>query len=465
MNAELDWHTWDWDPEAVDPGTDPDPDEQVPASLRMEVPGELVWNDSGAVYVHTCAYPLASKLQHLSFADHGATHLDVLQDIADTGNSLIRQTLHDCAFVDCETTGLGRTSVPFMVGMATYEHLADLSLYAPLPRPNGSALFTAHTLSPPDQATPAPPTHLVVRQLFALHPGEEGALLEALQDLVAAYPICVTFNGRSFDIPLLQYRYQYHLIRFPELPLADPFGDEGPFSLDLLPMARKLWRRRIGSCALTNCEVQVLGRQRTHADVHGAQIPGIYRQFLDTGQARALSRVFYHNRQDIISMTFLLERMVQTVNLSRQAQEPKLSGEDAFALSHSLMQRGESRRAVALLQHAIQTLAGHALQAEAFARLALWYKRQGDWSNAVRLWEEWLSTTQEDSPVPYVELAKYHEWHSKDLAQAEMYTRWALHVRVSFRGKGGPQIQEAALQHRLQRVQRKRAVQANRNSE
>ncbi len=465
MNSGLDWGTWDWDQEPVVPETDGEFDAGMPVSLRTEVPGELIWNESGAVYVHVHAYRLASAQQAWSFTHHHATHLDCLQDLEDTEGWLADHTLHNCIFVDCETTGLGHTSVPFMVGVATYEHLADVALHQPLPQPDGSVLLTAHTLSGLRPAEPGPPTHFVIRQLFAPHPREEGALLEVLQELVAGYPICVTFNGRAFDMPLLQHRYQYYLVRFPELPLADPFTHQDPFSLDLLPLARKLWRQRIGSCALANCEARILGFKRTHADVPGAQIPGIYRQFLDTGHTRDLGRVFYHNRQDIVSMAFLLERMVQTVSQAGQTPGPALSGEDALALSRTLMQRGHVQRAVALLQHAIHHLAGYARQAEAFHLLALWYKRQGDWANAVRLWEEWLSTTREDSPLPYIELAKFHEWRNKDLEQAEIYTRWALHVVSTTVGpQRNPQAREDALQYRLRRVQRKRAARADRNT-
>ncbi len=408
------------------------------------------------MYVHTHAYPLAKDLQRLSFTAHGTARLDDLRNSTDTWPDTDGQTLHDCIFVDCETTGLSRMDLPFMIGVATYDTLTDLAAYEPQPRPDGSVQLTAQTLPRSCQAGSEPPTHFVIRQLFALHPGEEGALLEALQTLVATQPFCVTFNGRAFDIALLRQRYQYHQIRFPELPLVDPFDDTGPCSLDLLSWARRLWRRRIGSCALVNCAEQVLGLQRTHADVHGAQIPGIYHRFLATGQSQDLTRVFYHNRQDIIAMAFLLERIVQTMNLP----PAQLNGEDAFALAQIRMKQGDSHRAVDLLQYAIKALTGSTLQATAFHMLAQWHKRQGDWDNAVRLWEEWLSTAIDDSPIPYIELAKFHEWQNKDLEQAAVYTQWALYVSTTTGRKHGPQAQEAALQHRLRRVHRKQATQS-----
>ena len=103
---------------------------------------------------------------------------------------------------------------------------------------------------------------------------------------------------------------------------------------------------------------------------------------------------------------------------------------------------------------AVRALHGQSAQADAFRLLALHYKRQGDWDRAVRLWERWISTAAEDTVHPYIELAKYHEWQSKDLDQADTYTRWAMYVRESSPLRHPPQT-AAELQHRLTRISRK----------
>ena len=81
-----------------------------------------------------------------------------------------------------------------------------------------------------------------------------------------------------------------------------------------------------------------------------------------------------------------------------------------------------------LLIFATRKLGGSEHHAASFRELALHYKRRGHWENARATWEEWLSATVQDCVDPYVELAKYYEWRTKDLLQAEVYTRWAIHV-------------------------------------
>ena len=113
----------------------------------------------------------------------------------------------------------------------------------------------------------------------------------------------VSFNGRGFDMPLINNRFV--LAAMPP-PLA------GAPHLDLLPPARRLWKARWGSCSLGNLERNVLGFQRTAEDVPGYLIPDIYRQYYLTGVAtEMLAHVFYHNLEDIASMVVLGARMAR----------------------------------------------------------------------------------------------------------------------------------------------------------
>lgn len=457
--AGINWDELDpyFDPDpAPEPAADTGPD-GIPASLLALKPGELVWNESGSVYVHTCAYDLTAGLQHLDFAPPAEIGLSLLADAFDLPGTLEAHTLQDCVFIDCETTGLGYTAMPFMVGVATYECLPSLSPCQPRRQPDGGFVLRANAFPASGADPAASPTHLVVRQLFALHPREESAVLQAVQELVTTRPVCVTFNGHSFDIPLLQARFRTGLFHFPELPLEDPFAQPDLISLDLLPMIRKIWRRQIGSCALGNCETRILGLHRTHADVAGSLIPGIYLRFLDHGRADDISRVFCHNRWDILAMAFLLVQLVHRVHAAAQSDVACLSGEEALALGRLMLAKRHHRHAETLLVHAIRTLTGNTSQAEAFRILGHHYKRQTDWIRAVALWERWIGTAVEACIDPYVELAKYHEWHNKELEEAEIYTRWALHVHSSLHTfSTSAQTARRALEHRLQRIQRKR---------
>ena len=434
----------------TDPVHDTEPPKDMPARLLENIPGFPIWNDSGCAYVQATAYDLNTNFKHLSFGGHAECALDSLAGTFNLPGVLGGTSVADCLFLDCETTGLGRSSLPFLIGVGTFETLTSIDPRVLKSNADGSRILGEDPVNPGPTGTGGAPTHFVVRQLFAWHPREEGAVLQVLQDLAASRPVWATFNGDAFDIPLIRARYHTNLIYFPELPLHDPFADHAASRLDLLPLARKLWRRRIGSCSLSNCEHAVLGLARTQQDVPGSLIPGMYRQYIETGRVHDMVRVFYHNRQDIVTMPFLLERMVQTAEA-----DANLAGEDALSLAVVALNNGNPERGRILLHAAVRALRGQPAQADAFRLLALHYKRQGDWDRAVRLWERWISTAAVDTVHPYVELAKYHEWQSKDLDQADTYTRWAMYVRESspFRH---PTQTAAELQHRLTRIGRKK---------
>ena len=246
------------------------------------------------------------------------------------------------------------------------------------------------------------------------------------------------------------------MFHFPELTLEDPFQDGNLLSLDLLPLARKIWRKRIGSCALSNCEARILGLKRTHADVAGAQIPGIYMKYLHDGKAEELARVFYHNRQDIVSMSFLLKSLIRSSESVAYTSLERLSGEEALSLAMLLLKESRWSNAERLLIFATRRLGGSEHHAASFRELALHYKRRGHWENAKATWEEWLSATVQDCVDPYVELAKYYEWRMKDLLQAEVYTRWAIHVHSSSPVPRRSHQTQEELRHRLRRLERKK---------
>ncbi len=424
---------------------------EVPPSLLECVPGNLIWNDCGSVYVCKRSYPLGTPGQRDELTHDPSLLLRRLGIVFPKLQSFDNLVLGDCVFLDSETTGLGFNAMPFMIGVGTFEEHATQEIDRREDRSSSSQISEPTKAMEPKGV----PTHFVVRQLFAHHPYQESAVLQHLQDLLSGKHVCVSFNGDAFDIPLIRARFEASMFHFPELPLEDPFQDENLLSLDLLPLARKIWRKRIGSCALSNCEARILGLKRTHADVAGAQIPGIYMKYLHDGKADELSRVFYHNRQDIVSMTYLLKSLIRSSETVASTSLERLSGEEALSLGILLLRDSRWSDAERLLIFATRKLGGSEHHAASFRELGLHYKRRGHWENAKEIWEEWLSATVQDSVDPYVELAKYYEWRTKDLLQAEVYTRWAIHVH-----KSSPvphrshQIQEA-LRHRLQRLERK----------
>ena len=131
-------------------------------------------------------------------------------------------------------------------------------------------------------------------------PAEEAGMLEALAEFLAPTQALVTFNGKAFDAPLLITRYTLHNIPFPFKDYAH---------LDLLPLARRLWRDRLPSRALKYLEENVLSAPRTLEEVPGYEIPYLYFDYLRSRDARPLKGVFYHNAMDVVAMAALLSHV------------------------------------------------------------------------------------------------------------------------------------------------------------
>jgi len=137
--------------------------------------------------------------------------------------------------------------------------------------------------------------NLVLRQLFARDYAEERALLHELDRLAREFDFLVTFNGKTFDVPFLRDRAVHHRI---------PFAIELPH-LDLLWLARRRWKGILPDCRLKTLEWHVLRRRRA-GDVSGAEIPGLYHDYVRRGEPHRLLPVFHHNLLDVVAMAELI---------------------------------------------------------------------------------------------------------------------------------------------------------------
>jgi uncharacterized protein YprB with RNaseH-like and TPR domain len=141
---------------------------------------------------------------------------------------------------------------------------------------------------------------LTVRQLLARDYPEEETILRALAELAAARDTWVTFNGKTFDEPMLRDRATLHRV-----PLAAP-----RLHVDLLHAARRAWRGTVPNCRLTTLERHILSRERI-GDVPSMDVPDLFHHFMRTGNAAPLRAVLEHNRIDLLSATELLLRLAQ----------------------------------------------------------------------------------------------------------------------------------------------------------
>jgi tetratricopeptide (TPR) repeat protein len=219
--------------------------------------------------------------------------------------------------------------------------------------------------------------------------------------------------------------------------------------------ARRLWKRRLQSCRLINLEAEILGMQRSEDDVPGYLIPQLYTDYLHHGNAGEMRRIFYHNREDIVSMVALATQLSRLYQGTAATGGAELPGLDWFSLGRCYEERDQLAEAERAYRAALARLHGNAAQADAYRQLGQLLKRQERWTEAAALWQEWITTVSTIDATPYEELAKYCEWQCRDFEQATMWTGWALHTLRAAPAWQQSSAQIADLEHRLTRLQRK----------
>jgi hypothetical protein len=334
------------------------------------------------------------------------------------------------AFLDTETSGLagGTGTYAFMVGVGRFE---AASSPAPLRRPAGRKA---------QAKTEAEVFRLV--QFFMPDPAEEAALLEALATFLAPCAALVTFNGKAFDAPILRTRYVLNSIPCPFADFAH---------VDLLPLARRLWRDRLPSRALKYLEENVLSAPRTSEEVPGYEIPWLYFDYLKTGDATPLTGVFYHNAMDIVAMTALFSHMAGMLDDPHGSDLEH--GLDVVALAKLFEDLDHPDDAALLYERGLKIGLPEEGFWQAVRRLSALQRRRGDLEAAVKLWEQ---AAAEGHIYAHVELAKYYEHRRRDYPAALEWTRSALaHVDEGQLPSYEREHWRSELQHRLKRLQGK----------
>ncbi len=277
---------------------------------------------------------------------------------------------------------------------------------------------------------------------FMADPAEEPALLEALADFLAPCAALVTFNGKAFDAPLLRTRFALN-----QMPC--PF--DGFSHVDLLPLARRLWRDRLPSRALKYLEEHILSAPRSSEEVPGYEIPWLYFDFLRTGDPLPLKGVFYHNAMDVVAMAALLN--LASGMLADPHGADLEHGLDVIALAKLFEDLNRWDDAALLYERGLQTNLPETDFSQAVRRLAILQKRRGDLHTALHLWEQ---AAAEGHIYAHVELAKYFEHTRRDPATALQWTQSAIkHVRNAALPVYMQKHWLDELEHRLQRLQGK----------
>jgi uncharacterized protein len=281
-----------------------------------------------------------------------------------------------------------------------------------------------------------------LQQFFLRDPSEEPAMLEALIDFLAPCEGLVTFNGKSFDAPLLTTRYKLHRIPVPFKDYAH---------LDLLPLARRLWRDRLPSRALKYLEEHVLGFTRASEEVPGYEIPWLYFDYLRTQDARPLGGVFYHNAMDVVAMAALLSHINEL--LADPYNGRVEHGLDFIALGKLYEDLNHWDEAARLFERGLELGLDESDFGVAVRRLSILQKKRGDVDQALRLWEQ---AAEKGHIYAHIELAKYYEHKKRDAKTSLM---WAKSARMEAERADLPAYVRKhwldEIDHRLARLERK----------
>ncbi len=381
--------------------------ERVAAVLGGEALGE---GRSACVRVRR-RYEVDRRHGTLSIAACGCDRLELLPKL----DGSLQACAAPLLFFDLETTGLsgGAGTVAFLVGCAWFDEGAlQLEQY----------LLTAYAA--------------------------ERALLAHFAERIAWCGTLVSYNGRTFDAPLLDMRWQFHRSRAP-------MGDK-PHA-DMLHPARRLWRARAtdpdGGCSLSTLEQVLFGVERVN-DVPGFEIPSRYFRFLRSGDARPLEPVLEHNRFDLVSLAAVTARALTLVDCGSPACR---DGWERLALGRMLDRLGEGDRAMMCFEDAAQD-GDCDIRVEALARIAARHRRARRNAEAAEAWQQVFSLTREangDGPRARAlardaakALAVHQEHRARNLQAARELARAALNLE---RTRSGTE----ALEYRLRRLERK----------
>jgi hypothetical protein len=299
---------------------------------------------------------------------------------------------------------------------------------------------------------------LRIEQLFMRDFTEEYSLLHELAARLAERPVLVTFNGKSFDWPLLESRFTMtRSIAAPRLSAH----------LDLLHPARALWKLRLGSVRLVELERHVLDAPRLgwhrENDVASALIPQYYFDYLRGASAGPLAGVVRHNQMDLRGLAALFCKINALLSETPSATN-EIESLDLFGLSRFLQRRGDADRAHFACAQALDAGLPAEFRPKAHRDLALMAKRRGEHTRAAELWQEIVGDPQ-DGVHACEQLAIHYERHAKNLSRATEFAQLAIaKLRRQHSSSRDPYLAarcarlEQKFLHRLERLQHRMKI-------
>ncbi len=323
----------------------------------------------GETFTRTILFP--EDYVHGTVTLSGAANIDMILAWAKIPSGDRLKSLQNYIFLDAETSGLsgGTGTFAFLIGLG---------------------YFTDKGFQ--------------VSQIFMRDPSQEDSLLATLAYYVSQHYGIVTFNGKSFDIPLLNGRHILHGISNPLKQMAH---------IDLLPLSRRIWKNRIDDRSLKNLEVQILDYRRNLEEVPGWMVPEIYFDYLKTGDATPLSGVFYHNLYDIVSLAALMEFLSGL--LEAPLRNSDIDSLDLIAIARLHEEANKIDEAIRLYERSLLQGLPEALFVQTLMRYAEIYRSRQQSDLTLGLWQRAAEFGHIEACI---ELSKYYEHQKKNYIDA-----------------------------------------------
>jgi uncharacterized protein YprB with RNaseH-like and TPR domain len=353
-------------------------------TIGTVISGDIVETEHGKHFETEKLYERHRRYGNVDISDL----IDLPEDLLDalSGGAIPKCRPDRWAFLDTETTGL-------MGGSGTYAFLIGVGSI------DGSGFR--------------------VRQFFMRDHGEERSQLRALTDYLSRFDVLITYNGKTFDQPLLETRYTMARARNPFSRMEH---------LDLLFGARRLWKLRLENCRLSYLEHQILGVER-QGDISGELIPHFYFEYVRTQRALSLVPIFHHNVMDIVTLACLTALVPQTFR--DPARVEVRHGADLLGLSRWLVAEGREADALALMRRAIEIGLPDHLVFRTLLDIGLLEKKRKNEDAAIAAFTEIATCRNACRARAFEELAKYYEHSQRSYGMALEMTRSALEIEES----------------------------------
>ena len=361
------------------------------------VEGDWVESRSQRIFVRKKLYPFGYN--------HGCIELTLQYDPKDYeeiwgASDMVNLNLEDFLFLDTETSSLnlGSGALVFLFGCC---------------------YFTENGLN--------------VLQVFIEDPSQEPLFLAYLDDWLKRFKCLVSYNGKSFDIPVLRTRYILNRIP-PSIQLFK--------QIDLLHTVRRIWKYDLNSKKLSDIEHKILDFQRNEDEIPGWLVPQIYQDYVQNGISEPLKGVFYHNEIDVVSLAALF------LKISQMLAKDDLQGNETFSIGEIYQRFRKYEEADRYYKNALEDNPDEKFRERILQSFAFSLKKQGKLDEMSAVWEELAKI---GNITACIELAKYFEHQKKDLSIALLWTEKAINFIQP--GVDTPFDIQNELSRRLKRLQ------------